>query len=112
MEMPGDEATPLSIEKLLELARANHAVHQTAPAPQSMADRLRERRHAVGLSQDQLAVACGVTKGSISAWESGKTDNIGLQSFLKLLTALETDFHYLVFGRRGVRAPQPNRRKA
>jgi DNA-binding XRE family transcriptional regulator len=127
MEMPGDASVPLTMEEVIELARINHAAHQAQPAPGcphcgaavhtvTMAERLKERRLAVGLTQDELAEKCAVTKGSISAWESGKTDNIGLQSFLKLLAALETDFHYLVFGRGAApqsrRQPQPARQRA
>lgn len=68
------------------------------PHSHGMARRLKERRLELGLSQGDLAALCDVSKGSISQWESGVTDNIGLQSFLKLLDALETDFQTLVFG--------------
>lgn len=36
----------------------------------SFGDRLREARIAVGLTQEQLGFALGVTKSSVSAWEN------------------------------------------
>lgn len=36
------------------------------------ADRLRAARVAVGLTQEQLGFALGVTKSSVSAWENGR----------------------------------------
>jgi transcriptional regulator with XRE-family HTH domain len=36
--------------------------------------RLRDARQARGYSQDQVAVAVGVTKAAISLWENGRTD--------------------------------------
>ena len=36
------------------------------------ADRLREARVAIGLTQEQLGFALGVTKSSVSAWENGR----------------------------------------
>ena len=36
------------------------------------ADRLREARVAVGMTQEQLGFALGITKSSVSAWENGR----------------------------------------
>jgi len=38
----------------------------------SFADRLREARIAAGLTQEQLGFAVGVSKSSVSAWETGR----------------------------------------
>lgn len=36
------------------------------------ADRLREARVAMGMTQEQLGFALGITKSSVSAWENGR----------------------------------------
>jgi len=36
------------------------------------AERLRSARQAMGLTQEQLGFALGVTKSSVSAWETGR----------------------------------------
>jgi len=36
------------------------------------ADALRSRREAVGMSQEELAIAVGVSPGMVSQWETGK----------------------------------------
>ena len=38
----------------------------------SFGDRLREARTALGMTQEQLGFALGVTKASVSAWENGR----------------------------------------
>ena len=38
----------------------------------SFGDRLREARNALGMTQEQLGFALGVTKASVSAWENGR----------------------------------------
>lgn len=63
----------------------------------TMGERIKELRLEQGLSLDALALYCGVSKAAIHLWEAGQ-ENIGLQAFLKLLTALDTNFEYLVFG--------------
>jgi transcriptional regulator with XRE-family HTH domain len=65
---------------------------------QTMAERIRALRIARGLSQQQLAEKCGVTKGAVSQWELALTENIKLPVFLALCEVLGTDPHYLVFG--------------
>ena len=44
--------------------------------PVTFAKRLQEARAAAGLTQQQLADACGLTKGAVSAWENAVTDGI------------------------------------
>jgi transcriptional regulator with XRE-family HTH domain len=63
-----------------------------------MGDRIRKCRIVKGLTQEQLAKACRVTKSAVSQWESGTVANIRLQTFLRLLEALGTDAAYLIWG--------------
>lgn len=65
---------------------------------QTMGDRIRALREARGLTQTQLGEYCGVSKSAVSQWEDGTTTDIKLVPFLKLLDALKTDGHYLVYG--------------
>lgn len=126
MEMPGDAQGPLTLDELVAIAKTNQAKGKTAKAggacphcggaahiTSSMGQRIKELRIAGNLTQQKLADACNVTKSSVSQWEAGTTDNIGLQSFLKLVAALHTDFEYLAFGTGAPpAAPVQNKRTA
>ena len=63
-----------------------------------LAERIKQLRQAHGMTQEQLAKRCGVTKSAVSQWETGSTANIKPQVFLRLCEALHTDPHYLIFG--------------
>jgi len=63
----------------------------------TMGERIKELRLDAHMSMDELATRCGVTKAAVYMWEGGQ-ENIGLQAFLKLIAALDTNFEYLVFG--------------
>lgn len=65
---------------------------------ETMGDRIRALREARGYTQTQLGELCGVSKSAVSQWEDGTTSDIKLVPFLKLLDALKTDGHYLVYG--------------
>lgn len=65
---------------------------------ETMGERIRQLRIARGLTQPELGEICGVTKSAVSQWEDGTTTDIKLVPFLKLLDALKTDGHYLVYG--------------
>jgi transcriptional regulator with XRE-family HTH domain len=65
---------------------------------ETMGDRIRLLREARGLTQQQLADRCSVTKAAVSAWERGEAANIKLKTFLVLRDVLMTDFEYLVYG--------------
>lgn len=71
---------------------------QYAVPMESMGDRIKNLRIARGLTQPELAEICGVTKSAVSQWEDGSTTDIKLVPFLKLVDALKTDGHYLVYG--------------
>ena len=65
---------------------------------ESMGDRIRLRREGQSMTQAQLAMAVGVTKAAVSAWELGSTQNIKLKTWLKLLAVLHTTAEYLLEG--------------
>ncbi|KDA44541.1 helix-turn-helix domain-containing protein [Frankia sp. BMG5.23] len=70
-------------------------------ATQVFGERVRARRHQLGLSQEQLADECGLHWTFVGQVERGKR-NISLHNILKLAEALKIDPGELV---RGLRAP-------
>ncbi len=107
MDMPGQPEVLPTLDELVALAKATHATgkgaHPACPHcggrdATTIGQRIKELRTKQRLTQQRLADACGVTKSAVCQWEADVTDNIGLQAFLKLLTALATDFEYLAFG--------------
>lgn len=83
------------------LNRLTSHAEQTPPyhiPMETMGDRIRTLRQARGLSQGRLADRLGVTTGAVSQWESGNTQNIKIQTFLKLADELGTTPKYLAFG--------------
>lgn len=60
----------------------------------SIGSRIKERREAIGLTQEELAAELGVSKGAIGNYESGqsypKIDNM-----IQLFKALKTDANYI-----------------
>ena len=64
-----------------------------------MGKRIRAARRAHGLTQQQLADACGVSLSAVSQWETGSTGNLKLKPLLKLMETLHIrDLTYLVHG--------------
>jgi transcriptional regulator with XRE-family HTH domain len=69
---------------------------------ETMGDRIRMRREALGMTQLDLAGICGVAKATVSSWETGYAENIRLPTFLRLLTALRIKKpEYLIWGVEG-----------
>lgn len=66
--------------------------------PQNMADRIRVARQTRGLSVDQLAALCGVTRGAVYQWEQGAVEGIKPINFVRLIRVLNTSAEYLVWG--------------
>lgn len=63
-----------------------------------MAQRIKVARQTRGLSVEQLADLCGVTRGAVYQWEQGSVDGIRPVNFVRLLHALHTSADYLVWG--------------
>jgi DNA-binding XRE family transcriptional regulator len=81
--------------------------------PAHMGMRIKTLREKNNLTQEELALLCGVTKSAVSYWESGKTRNISLDIFWRLLDALGvkiTQAEFLVFGPEGAPPKAPLRR--
>ncbi|WP_051279520.1 helix-turn-helix domain-containing protein [Hellea balneolensis] len=65
--------------------------------PQRIAQRIKDRRKELGLSQDNLAKACDVGQSTVANWESGS--HIPRQASLqKIAKALETNDIWLLSG--------------
>lgn len=54
-------------------------------------DRLRKRRLELGLTMKQVAVAVGVSEGTISKWESGNINSMRLDKACAISKALSLD---------------------
>lgn len=68
------------------------------PYKESMGTRIRRLREKRNLTQDQLAARCGVSRAAVHQWETGESENIKLQPFLRLLNTLDVSHEYLCFG--------------
>lgn len=66
--------------------------------PMSFAKRLREARLAAGMTQQQVADACGVTDGAVSAWEKGVAAGIIAETLFSVADALRVDPRWLATG--------------
>lgn len=66
--------------------------------PVSFSKRLHEARTRAGLTQQQVADACGLTKGAVSAWENGVTDSILAENLFCVADALGVDPRWLATG--------------
>lgn len=64
----------------------------------SIAERLKQTREQVGLTQEQLAEKIGVTRQAISRWERGHTQP-DIEMLAVLSEALQVDAEVLAFGR-------------
>lgn len=63
----------------------------------TMGRRIRKRRTALGLSQEAVAQACGVTRASVSQWEKGETVMSG-PNLVALARVLETPESVIITG--------------
>lgn len=68
----------------------HNVVHNNQRRISAMGGRIRAMRTARGMTLQQLADCCGVTRAAVSQWELGVTLNIRLPALLCLLDTLET----------------------
>lgn len=95
----------------LQVKDACPAPRYAVPMTDTLGSRIKQLRQAKGYTQLELAKLVGVTKSSVSQWETGLSANIKLPEFLELCRILGTDPYYLVFGNdREPVSPAPNRR--
>lgn len=63
-------------------------------------ERLRESRHAAGLTQEQLADRLGLTRSAVGQWESDKLQTCpSTEHLLSLAEQLDVSFEWLATGR-------------
>ena len=62
-----------------------------------MGYRIRERREAMKMTQEELADKSGVSRGTISALENGSMRNTTSKTLLKLTQALNTSVDRIFF---------------
>ena len=58
---------------------------------------IKERREALGMTQEQLAEKSGVSRQTISAIENGKTNNVMSGTLTALADALDTTIDAIFF---------------
>ena len=63
----------------------------------SIAERLREFRAAVGLTQREVASLCGLGKRTIIYWEMGERE-IKCSKLIPLVHEYDLDFNWLILG--------------
>lgn len=66
--------------------------------PVTLSKRIREAREAAGLTQQQLADACGITDGTVSAWENGKAKGILADNLFAAADKMGVDPRWLATG--------------
>ena len=71
--------------------------HRTGSTPAEVGRRIKERREARGLTQTELGAAAGITQGTLSSIERGKTQNPEVGTILNLASALKTSPYLIVF---------------
>ena len=63
----------------------------------TLGSRIRARRNAVGLTQEKLAIICGVSRAAVAQWESGVT-RPSLDNLVKAADALSVWLSWLTTG--------------
>lgn len=65
----------------------------------SIGDRVRQARQAAGFTQPELAKKVGVSKASVSFWETGETKNLAGRHLYSLANVLNVAPEWLITGR-------------
>lgn len=64
----------------------------------TLAERLAVMRQQLGLRQEDLADAAGVSKAAVSQWERGETKNLKLDHLFKIADRLKVHARWLAIG--------------
>lgn len=65
---------------------------------ETLAERLANRRRELGLRQEDLAGAAGVSKAAVSQWENGQTKDLKLAHLFAIADALKVHARWLALG--------------
>ncbi|MBN8897452.1 MAG: helix-turn-helix transcriptional regulator [Rhodospirillales bacterium] len=65
--------------------------------PMQMGARIREVRRERGWTQDQLALAVGVSRSAVAQWETGRAGQI-TGNLTRIAAALQVGVEYLMYG--------------
>lgn len=71
----------------------------------NLSERIKELRSQRGWSQDRLAEKVGVSRPSVTQWESGVTKNIKNETLVGLAAAFDMSVDELLTGHRSIREP-------
>lgn len=66
-----------------------------------LGQRIHRRRKELGLTQKQLADACGIKQASVSAWERGNSSSVRPENLYLAAKRLRTTMEWLTTGREG-----------
>src|SRR5689334_11069200 len=83
----------------------DHQVKHTFPCSrhhrqmQAISDRIRSRRLELGMTQEALAQACGVTKQAVSQWEQDAGTTMTGPNLVSAAEALDVSERWLAFGK-------------
>ena len=64
----------------------------------TLAERIAARRKELGLRQEDLADAAGVSKAAVSQWETGQTKDVKLEHLFKIADKLKVQARWLALG--------------
>lgn len=64
-------------------------------------DRLKQARDAAGVSDTEIAIACGVKPPSVFGWMSGETKNIEAHNLLAACKLLKVSPIWVIYGEAG-----------
>lgn len=62
----------------------------------TMGDRIKERRKAMGFTQEEFGKKLGVQKSAVAKWENGRVENLKRTTILRMSNILDCDPSYLM----------------
>jgi transcriptional regulator with XRE-family HTH domain len=71
----------------------------TRSPPETVGSRIRALRRAGGLTQEQLAVACGVSRSAVAQWETDRAGQLR-GNISRIAAALSANVEFLLEGER------------
>ena len=85
------------MEKLFNMStRVNNLNKEVSKMEQSMGAKIRDRRKAMGMCQEELAKKSNLSRARISAIENGKCRDILVSTLTTIATALDTTVEFFL----------------